>query len=387
MSAEDRVQLAMVGCGGIAGAHRKAYQTLWEKGLREFEIVATCDVEPARAEKMADEIAAFQGRRPAVYGRVEDLLTREPGVEATDICAVHRAHHELACTCLDAGKHVTIEKPLAITLRAGRRIMDAADRAGRLLMVAENYRRSPTERAIRWAISTGRIGKLRQLYWVDIGERLWYWGWRDEKDLAGAGWTLDGGVHFADLFRYHVGEVDTVYAVSRAYNPTRYRKPETREDPVTATVEDTTMAVLTFANGVVGTWTSTGAAPGKGGQNRVVYGDLGSLSWRDGLQTREETVAMPDLVAQFRAQLSDAERERLFPAGIEDTMATELIEFVRAVRGRGQVEITGLEGYRDQAISMAVYESAATGAPVRLAQVEDLAVEAYQGELIRGLGL
>ena len=387
MSAQDRVQLALVGCGGIAGAHRKAYQALWEKGLREFEIVATCDVERARAEQLAGEIAAFQGRRPAVYERVEDLLAREPGVEATDICALHRAHHDLACACLDAGKHVTIEKPLAITLRAGRRILDAAERGQRLLMVAENYRRSPAERAIRWAIASGRIGQLRQLYWVDVSERLWYWGWRDHKDLAGAGWTLDGGVHFADLFRYHLGEVETVYAVSRAYNPTRYRKPETREDPIQATVEDTTMAVLTFSNGVVGTWSSTGAAPGRGFQDRVLYGDLGSLSWRDGLQTRGETLAMPELVAQFKAQLSAADSERLFPSGIEDSMATELLEFVRAVRGRGTLEITGLEGYKDQALSMAVYESDALGAPVRIADVEALKVEAYQGELNRGLGL
>lgn len=387
MSAGERVQLAMVGCGGIAGAHRKAYQTLWEKGLREFEIAATCDVETGRAEKMADEIEAFQGRRPTVYSQVEDLLARGSEVEAVDICAVHRAHHDLACACLDAGKHVTIEKPLAITLRAGRRIMDAAERAGRILMVAENYRRSPTERAIRWAVASGRIGRLRQLYWVDVGERLWYWGWRDHKDLAGAGWTLDGGVHFADLFRYHIGEVETVYAVSRAYNPTRYRKAETREDPIQATVEDTTMAVLTFANGVVATWSSTSAAPGKGFQDRVVYGDLGSLSWREGLQTRQESVALPDLVAQFKAQLSEPQRERLFPAGIEDTMATELIEFVRAVRGGESVEISGLEGYRDQAISMAVYESEATGAPVRVAEVEALKVEAYQGEINRGLEL
>ena len=62
----DRVRIAMAGCGGMAGAHRQGYQTLWEHGLREFEIMATCDIDEGRAVKMADDVAAFQGRRPTV---------------------------------------------------------------------------------------------------------------------------------------------------------------------------------------------------------------------------------------------------------------------------------------------------------------------------------
>src|SRR5713226_2424202 len=131
----EAVRLAMIGCGGMAGAHREGYQKLWEAGLREFRIAATCDVEVARAEEMAEKVAAFQGERPKVYREVGDLLANGASFDAVDIVTVHRAHHTLAIPCLAAGKAVIIEKPLAITMRAGKRMMEAAERTGQLLAV------------------------------------------------------------------------------------------------------------------------------------------------------------------------------------------------------------------------------------------------------------
>lgn len=383
----DKVKTAFVGCGGIAGAHVKGLRTLWEKGIRIFEVIATCDVDEGRAARMADDIAVFQTTKPRVYTDIEEMLAKEDELEAVDICSVHRIHHNLAIACLDAKKHVTIEKPLALTIRAGHAILDAARRNGRILQVAENYRRAPSERAINWAIRTGRIGKLRMIYWVDVGERLWYWGWRDHKDQAGGGWTLDGGVHFADLFRYHIGEVEELYAVSKTYNNIRYRKHQTLEDPVEATVEDTTMATLRFENGVLGEWVSTMSAPGKGINFRAVYGDKGSIRWGEGLVTRDESLSMEELQTEFLKSLSEEEKERLFPQGVTDTIATELAEFYDAIRGKGKIEITGEEGLKDQAICMAVYESSAINAPVKVKDVEECKIEVYQAELNESVGL
>ncbi|HEX6971987.1 MAG TPA: Gfo/Idh/MocA family oxidoreductase [Limnochordia bacterium] len=380
--------LAMIGCGGMAGAHLKGYRTLWEAGFRDIEITATCDIEIDRAERMADAVAEFQGRRPAVYGRVEELIAQKAGLDAVDICAVHRAHHSLAIACMQAGLHVTIEKPLAITLAAGRAMLAAADENGRILQVAENYRRSPFERAINWAIKTGRIGNVRMLFWVDVGERLWHWGWRDFLDQAGGGWTLDGGVHFADLFRYHIGDVETVYAVSRRYNPRRHvRGGGEPLEWVDITVEDTTMAVLSFEGNVTGTWALTGSAPGRAFQERAIYGDEGCLSWSAGLVSRQATTGKEELIESFYAEIGEEAKEQLFPRGITDTVALELKEFADAVLGRGELEVDGLEGYKAQAISMAVYESAHLGRPVALADVEAGRVAAYQAAIDADLGL
>jgi 1,5-anhydro-D-fructose reductase (1,5-anhydro-D-mannitol-forming) len=383
----EPVSLGLIGCGGMMGAHLRGLKQLWEAGLRDFRVVATCDIDEAKAARYADELAAIQGKRPNVYTDVEAMLKAEKNMEAVDISTLHRAHHTVAIPCFAAGKHVTIEKPLALTMRAGKLMLDAAAKAKTIFQVAENYRRSPEYRAINWAIKSGRIGKLRMMFWVDVGERRWYWTWREHRSDAGGGWVLDGGVHHADLFRYHVGEVETVSAQVTTFDPIRYRKEDTLEDPVRVDVEDCVMALLTFEGGVLGEWTSTSAAPGEGFSKHGVYGEEGSLLFGVGLQTRDECLTMKQLIRKYMAALSKDEKERLFPAGVTDTVATELEEFFRAVRGGPQVEITGLEGYKDQAICEAVYESAATGAPVRIADIEALKIERYQRDLNEGLGI
>ncbi|MFP4058685.1 MAG: Gfo/Idh/MocA family protein [Candidatus Brocadiia bacterium] len=383
----NEVALGLIGCGGNMGAHVRGYRALWEAGLRDFRIAAACDIQAPKAEALADEVAAFQGTRPTVYLHSEALLDGEPGIDACDLSLVHRDHHTVAIPCLQAGKHLTIEKPLAITCRAAQAIVDAARDAGRILQTAENYRRSPENRAIRWAIEQGRIGTPRMLYWIDVRERVWYWGWREHRDLAGGGWTMDGGVHFADLFRYHLGEIDTLYAISRTHFPTRYRDRESLTDPTEATVEDTTMAVFEFQSGASGQWTSSNVAPGRGFCERAIFGSEGSITWGQGLQSRTETVEAKQLVAEHAAAMDEAERQRFFPRGLTDTIASELWEFVQAVLGNGEVETDGAEGLKDLAVCMAVYESSRLARPVRVAAVERCEVEAYQADLNEAAGL
>jgi predicted dehydrogenase len=383
----EKVGIAIIGCGGMAGAHKNGFKALWERGIRDFEIVATCDIEEGRAVGMAEEIEKFQGKRPASYTDFEKMLSSESSIDAVDICTLHRNHHTIAVPCIEAGKHVTIEKPLAITMRAGKKILDAAERKGVVLQVAENYRRDPSHRAINWAIRRGMIGNIRMIYWIDVGERLWYWGWREHKLDAGGGWSLDGGVHFADLFRYHVGEVERLYAGVKAFHPYRYRNPEKREGPIEVDVEDTTIAVLHFRNGSMGQWTSTSAAPGEGFSRRVIYGDEGSIDFGSGLKARDKVIPIRELIEMFWSSISEEEKERLFPKGITDTVATELKEFVDAVRGISRVETDGVEGYKDEAISIALYESAWIDRPVRIEDIEELKVEGYQAEINRRLGI
>jgi len=383
----EPVALAMVGCGGMMGAHLNGLRKLWEAGLRDFRVIATCDVAEDKAVKFADELAKLQGARPNIYTDVEAMLAAEKSLEAVDICTVHRTHHSVAIPCFAAGKHVTIEKPLALTMRAGKLMLDAAAKAGTVFQVAENYRRSPEYRAINWAIKSGRIGKVRLMYWIDVGERRWYWTWREHRAEAGGGWILDGGVHHADLFRYHVGEVESVSARVATFDPVRYRSEETLQDPVQVDVEDAIMAVMTFEGGALGEWSSTSAAPGEGFNKHGVYGEEGSLIFGVGLQGRDESLTMKQLGRKYMARLSREEKERLFPGGVTDTVATELEEFFRAVRGGPQVEITGLEGYKDQAICEAVYESHALGCAVRVADIESLKIENYQRDLNQSIGI
>ncbi|MBM3472654.1 MAG: Gfo/Idh/MocA family oxidoreductase [Armatimonadetes bacterium] len=382
------LNLALVGCGGMMGAHRRGLQLLWEAGYREFRVVGCCDIDEGKAAAMADGIAEFQGDRPRVYADLEAMLAADSEIQAVDLSLVHRDHHRLAVPALQAGKHVIIEKPLAITMRAGKLILDAAQEADKVLAVAENYRRSPEMRAIKWAVSQGRVGEVRMIFWIDIGERLWYWTWREHKDQAGGGWPLDGGVHFADLFRYHVGPVREVSALVRGYYPFRHG---THDNPtgeaIPVDVEDTTLATMAFDGDVTGTWISTSAAPMQGFNRRAIYGSEGCLDFGGGLKTREEEVSLADLTGEYTEQLDDAERERLFPHGVTDTVGQELCEFIRACLHGTSVETDGLEGYKASAICFALYESQALGRPVSTEEIENLEVEVYQREINEGLGL
>lgn len=385
----ERVKLALVGCGGIAGAHVRALEALWKNGVRDIEVVAACDVVRARAQERAGEIGKFQRKKPRVFAGLRHLLDSEVEVEAADICTLHAEHHTLAVECLVAGLHVLVEKPLAITLRAGRRIMAAAMAAQRVLAVGENYRRSPHERAVNWAIRQGRIGRPRLFFWQDVGEGLGKWGWRNFKQAAGGGWVLDGGVHFADLFRYHLGgEAREVFAVTRQYEPYRYDDPEHRRGAYRVDVEDAAMALVHFDDEVVVQWTWAGAAPGKGFNKRALYGSEGCIDWESGWWGRGGgRLEREALIAAFMDSLSAEERQRLFPGGVQDAIAVELKDFADAVRHGTVPEVDGLGGYKAQAICMAVFESGWSGRPVSLRQVERGEVEGYQGPIDAALGI
>ena len=381
----ERTSIGLIGCGGMMGAHERGFKILHEKGIDTFDIVATCDVRKEAAEKMADAVAQWQGRKPKVYTDVETMLREQDNMQAVDIVTTHRAHHVVAEACFAAGKHVTIEKPLAITLRAGKQMLAQAEKAGTVFQVAENYRRDLENRAFKWATEQGMIGDIKMIYWIDVEERLWYWQWRDHVDIAGGGWPLDGGVHFADLFRYHIGDPESMYAGVRTYNPKRYKEPEKMAGPIDVTVEDTTLAVVNFPNDVIGQWTYTLAAPGFKFSNRALYGDKGALVWREGFRSRTESMTLQQLIDLHWKSICDEEREKLFPRGITDTIATELNEFVEAVQGRGEVEMTGIEGYRDEVICMMLYESQALGRAVTFDEVANLEAEAYQNTINRDL--
>jgi predicted dehydrogenase len=383
----DPVQLALVGCGGISGAHMNGYRELASKGILNFEFVATCDVRRDAAARRAEEAAALQGdRKPTVYTDVADMLEKEPDIEAVDICALHSAHHALAVAALDAGKHAIVEKPLGVTMKACALMLEAARRNGRLLATAENYRRSPSQRAVNWAVKKGLIGAPRILVYVDYGEALGPWGWRDSKLDAGAGWVLDGGVHYADMFRYHLGEADEVYATVRSFDPHRYRNAQEKKDPIRVTVEDSALAVVKFASGALVQWSSVRAAPGRGFNQHILYGEDGSLDWGGGLTLRgKEPVNINE---DFQKSLTDDQRHRLFPNGVTDAIATELWEFGTALRDDSYYpETDGLAGMKAMAICMGVFESAWQNAPVDLRQIEACQIDAYQKDIDRELGI
>lgn len=386
----DRLKMGLIGCGGMSGAHMRGYQELWSKGLKLFDIVATCDIAVERAEERANQAHTFQGgTKPAVYKDINEMLAKHTELDCMDICSLHNAHHTLAVPAFEAGLHVIIEKPLGVTMRACKMMLEAAEKAGKVFSVAENYRLDRSQRARRWTVQQGRIGEPRMFFWIEVGESLGKWGWRNFKMDAGGGWALDGGVHFTDLMRFILGlEAQEVYAINKAYEPYRYDNPKERQGRYEVDVEDAMIATIKFDKGVVAQWTWVGSAPGQGFSRRTVYGSEGCLDFGAGLVPRNrDPISNEDLVKEFMASLNDEEREHYFPSGITDTVAIELKYFADAINTGGKPEVDGVEGMKSEAICMAVYESGHFGRPVTIAEIESCALEGYQKEINEKLGI
>ena len=115
---------------------------------RSFQITAVCDPHREAAEETAEAFDDLLGTRPVVFSDHEELIASGL-VEALDVVTDPSVHHLVAVPALSAGLHVICEKPLGITVRACRAILDAAARSGAVLATAENYRRDGPNRLAR----------------------------------------------------------------------------------------------------------------------------------------------------------------------------------------------------------------------------------------------
>src|SRR6266498_2887372 len=150
----DRIELGIVGCGGMGTRHLhglREYAEIVKAGYggAALRLAAVCDPNEANANLLADTAAAELGQRPRVFHRLEALLEQASEVTALDVTTEPRLHHDITSQLLRAGKHVLVEKPMALTVAGCNRMMAAAQESGRTLAVAENYRHDPLVRLTR----------------------------------------------------------------------------------------------------------------------------------------------------------------------------------------------------------------------------------------------
>jgi predicted dehydrogenase len=399
---EKQVRLALIGCGGIANAHLNGYQTLIEKGVDTFSIDATFDVRKDAAENYAERIAEFQGTAPRVYDDIDEMLRAED-LNGADICTPHSHHHISAIPCLESGVNIMTEKPFGVTVKASKKMIEVAAQNGTFTATAENCRRTPGQRTVRWALNEGGIiGAPRMFFaqsagWQDPTE-IGGWHWRLGKVFSGGGMVMDSGAHMMDTIRYFFGDAERVYAEVRQIDERFANHPE--DGKVPSCHEDTWVAVITFKSGVVGTWSWTVAAPANRFLNVAFYGsegvirdygdvfhpftagDRGDVEKLDGTK-----YTIGELREMYLETLSDDEQERLFPFGIEDGFALEVYDFINAIKDNRHPEVDGWTGLQAKAIAIAIYESGACGEAVSIADVLDGTVNAYQKEIDEHWGL
>lgn len=298
------------------------------------EVVAVMSSDPARGR----EFAAANG----IAASHTDLsaLLADPKVNAVYISTTNELHLPQTLAAAKAGKHVLSEKPLALTLKDARAMVDACKRAGVVMGTNHHLRNAATHRKIRELVRGGAIGKplyARVFHAVYLPPHLQ--GWRLTTPSAGGGLILDITVHDADTLRFVLdAEPVEVSAIAQQAGMT------------SAGMEDGVMAVIRFDNDVLAQLHDAFTVK-HAGTGLEVHGTEGSIIGRNIMSQRPAGEVL----------LRNAAGETNFALEHENLYARGLEAFVDAIEGRGKPSASGEDGLRSLATALAVLESSRTG--------------------------
>lgn len=253
----DLVRVGFIGSGGIAGTHIG-----YLKAIPGVEIVALCDVSREAIEKRIKEhnlqgVKVFTDYKPML--RMKDL-------DAVSVCTPNYLHYKPTVDALRAGKHVMVEKPMAMNAREAQAMCDAAKRAKKVLTIGFQQRFRPDAQFIRRAIAEGQLGDILYCRAQALRRRgIPSWGVFGRKDLQGGGPLIDIGVHIIELTHFLIGKPKPIAASAFTATYIGNRKPEATApwgdwDWKTYTVEDLAVGFVRFQGGATMTVEASFAA-------------------------------------------------------------------------------------------------------------------------------
>lgn len=195
MNLPSEFNIALVGCGGVAGLYRKIYAQL--PGVK---VAVILDTDEAEARRAAEEIGA--GRVSADFS---DALVQ--GIDAVVISTPNHLHREQAVAALDASKHVLLQKPMARTVDECDEILATARKAGKTVGVYMNLLDHPLYRDLRTMAQSGYLGTIglvsaRLAHRGGLGWQASEKLWRSSRDKTGGGSYVQLGIHYQHLLRW-----------------------------------------------------------------------------------------------------------------------------------------------------------------------------------------
>jgi len=204
------IRVAIVGCGRISDLHQMGY-----RGRTDARIIAVCDTNKTRASKKARDWSVDK-----VYTDYQQVL-EDKDVDLVELLTPHHLHCSMTVQAAHAGKHVSVQKPMALSALEADEMIAAADAAGVMLRVYETFvYYAPAVRA-RTMIEAGEIGEVRAVRMhvsTGTGDSAWKvplsaWLWRfNEKQCGGGPLVFDHGYHLFSLGYYLGGPVEKVFA-------------------------------------------------------------------------------------------------------------------------------------------------------------------------------
>jgi UDP-N-acetyl-2-amino-2-deoxyglucuronate dehydrogenase len=337
----------IVGTGVIAAWHADAIAML--PGAR---LVAVTDV-------AADAAAAFAATHGCVAEPDLGTLLARRDVEVVCVCVPSGLHAEVGARAARAGKHLVVEKPIDVSLDAADRLIEAARTAGVALTVISQHRFDPGLVELKRLLDEDALGRLV------LGEASTKW-YRSQAYYDSAAWrgtyAMDGGslmnqgIHYVDLLRWCMGPPVEVTAVC-----------STQAHQIEA--EDTSLAIVRFGSGAVGTiLSSTAASPGFP-QRLEITGTEGTVTVEDGLIVRRALGTDRDPAPQVAPEPPDGDHSAAGsdPAALDvASHAAQIADLLAAADAGREPAVTGESGREALEIVCAVYESSRTGRPVTL---------------------
>lgn len=270
---------------------------------------------------------------------LEDLLAN-PAVQAVYISTTNELHHAQTLAAAQAGKHVLCEKPLAMSLTEAKEMLAACQAADLVFATNHHLRNANAHQAMRDLIANGAIGKpiaARVFHAVYLREALQ--GWRLDKPEAGGGVVLDIVVHDVDTLRFVLqAEPTEVISLSQQFGMS------------SSTVEDGSMAVFRFDNGVIAQVHTAFTIP-YAGNGFEVHGTEGSLIAKHVMHP----AAQPEVL------LRTANGEQMLELEANEVYEVSVARFVAAIQGQGTPSASGKDGVWSLAGALACLESARSG--------------------------
>lgn len=320
----------------------------------QVEVVAIADADPVRLAAVGEQFGI-----PGRHTSAEAMLAAE-SLDVVSVCTPNKFHKDLTLAALAAGCHVLCEKPMAMNADEGREMLAAAERAGRRLMINFSYRFSAQSRALKAQVDGGVFGEFY------FGRSVWhrrrgmpgFGGWFGTKALAGGGPLIDLGVHRLDLALWLMGYPKPTWVMGATYDPIARELAD--KAGKTFDVEDLATAFIRFENGATLALEASWAA-------NIAEADLMEtrlLGTKAGLLQRNLNEGYT-FDAHIFTELNGAPFDlHLHQAATPAPSAMH--DYADAILGDRPHPAPGEEGLIVMELLDAIYESARTGAPVKL---------------------
>jgi len=339
---DKEFRIAFSGCGRISKNHFDAIAKI--DGL---ELAAVCDADPARA-------AAAGAERKVPHFTSYERMLAETKAELVTIATPSGLHPAQGIAAANAGKHVVMEKPMAISLTGADQLVQACDKAGVHLFVVKQNRLNPPVQLLKRAVDRGRFGRIYlascTVHWARPQE------YYDQAPWRGT-WEFDGGAfmnqasHYVDLIQWLMGPVESVMAKTA----TLARKIET---------EDSGVAILKFRSGALGTIEVTMLAYPRNLEGSItILGEKGSVKIGGTAVNKIEYWEFADYDDDDKLiESADTAPPNVYGLGHEGYYRNVL----SVLRGEAKPDTDGRAGRKSLELILGIYESAKTGREVPL---------------------